>query len=295
MSIYNNPFPTTDTDRHALWTMLVKRDIDAFVDQNWELIADDFIETGFTAINASGSINPDSWRLPFATLDDYRQGWLEQARQLNAHCDSHTLQQTLYGATILHDVEVNGDAAIVHKKFDGEVVATNGERIPLKWQTIYHCTKIDGRWKIRGFVGYLPYPILASVPFSVNQPKQIPTGAQQHTTAGPYSPVLIVNPGSLVVISGQAAIDHTGRLVGNTIESQTRITLDNCQSQLATAGCNFSDVFKVNVYLRDIADWTAFNEVYTQYLPDPKPVRTAIEAKLLPDLLVEVEMWAVKA
>ena len=295
MSISDNPFPPADADRYALWTMLVKRDIDAFMAQDWDLIADDFIETGFTAIDASGSPNPDSWQLTFASLADYRRVWLEQARQLNDRCEPDVLRQAVYTATTLRDIEVNGNAAILHKKFDGEVPTTDGERISLKWQTVYHCSKLDNTWKISGFVGFLPHPITTLVASPAKPPKQIPQGAHQHRSAGPYSPVLIVNPGSLVVISGQAALDPEGNIVGSSIEPQTRATLENCLSQLAAAGCSFSDVFKVTVYLADIALWSDFNEVYKQFLPDPQPVRTAVQASLLPELLVEVEMWAVKA
>lgn len=128
----------------------------------------------------------------------------------------------------------------------------------------------------------------------MNEIKQLPLGASQHVTAGPYSPVLIIQPGQLVVISGQAAIDPTGAVIGNTIDEQTRVTLDNCQHQLATAGCTLADVFKVNVFLTDLENWSVFNQIYQNYLPEPRPVRTAIQSGLLPGLLVEVEMWGVK-
>jgi 2-iminobutanoate/2-iminopropanoate deaminase len=129
---------------------------------------------------------------------------------------------------------------------------------------------------------------------SEHSAKMVPPGASQHVTAGPYSPVLIVSPGQLVVISGQAAIDHAGNVVGETIEEQARLTLHNCRQQLATAGCTLADVFKVNVYLTDLAEWPRFNVVYREIMPEPRPVRTAVQAGLLMTLKVEIEMWAVK-
>jgi 2-iminobutanoate/2-iminopropanoate deaminase len=63
---------------------------------------------------------------------------------------------------------------------------------------------------------------------------------------------------------------------------------------MATAGCSFDDVFKVNVYLTDLSIWDRFNVVYRELMPEPRPVRTAVGTKLLPGLLVEIEMWAVK-
>lgn len=125
--------------------------------------------------------------------------------------------------------------------------------------------------------------------------KRRPEGARQHATAGPYSPVIEVDAQHLVVISGQVAVDPDGRVIGGTIEEQTRATLDNCSDCLASAGCTLGDVFKVNIYLADLDHWTRFNEVYQEVMLEPLPVRTAVQAILLPGYLVEIEMWAVKA
>ncbi len=124
--------------------------------------------------------------------------------------------------------------------------------------------------------------------------KSVPPGADQHVTAGPYSPVIEVDARRLVVLSGQVAVDLDGRIVGETIEEQARSTLDNCRRQLMAAGCDFGDVFKVNVYLADLADWARFNAVYEESFPRPLPVRTAVQAVLMSDFRVEIEMWAVK-
>ena len=86
-----------------------------------------------------------------------------------------------------------------------------------------------------------------------------------------------------------------GNVIGTSIEEQTHATLQNCLRQLVTAGCTFKDVFKVNVFLKDLADWPKFNEVYKTYFPDPKPVRTAVQTPLLMTFLVEIELWATKA
>ena len=125
--------------------------------------------------------------------------------------------------------------------------------------------------------------------------KRRPEGARQHLTAGPYSPVLEVDAQRLVVISGQVAVDLHGRVIGSTIEEQTRATLGNCVDCLASASCTLGDVFKVNIYLADLGHWTRFNEIYQEMMPEPLPVRTAVQAILLPGYLVEIEMWAVKA
>lgn len=124
--------------------------------------------------------------------------------------------------------------------------------------------------------------------------KSRPRNARQHVTAGPYSPVLEVDARHLVVLSGQVAVDLEGHVIGETIEEQTAATLRNCAGHLAAAGCTLADVFKVNIYLADLADWARFNAIYEEMMSEPLPVRTAVQAILLPGYTVEIEMWAVK-
>ena len=124
--------------------------------------------------------------------------------------------------------------------------------------------------------------------------KRVPAGAVQHKTAGPYSPVIEIDARKLVIVSGQVAVNLEGEVVGQTIEEQTRSTLDNCRRHLAAAGASLADVFKVNVYLSDLSEWERFNAVYEGIMPPPLPVRTAVQTILLPDYRVEIEMWAVK-
>ncbi|MCB2130248.1 MAG: RidA family protein [Rhodobacteraceae bacterium] len=116
--------------------------------------------------------------------------------------------------------------------------------------------------------------------------------AVQHKTAGPYSPVLRISAGDIVVISGQAPVNLDGKVIGETIEEQALLTLENCKAQLLTGGATLADVFKVNVYLTDLAEWPRFNAVYSQFMPRPFPARTAIGCALLDGFKVEIEMWA---
>ena len=124
--------------------------------------------------------------------------------------------------------------------------------------------------------------------------KEIPQGASQHVTAGPYSPVLEITCNKVVVISGQTSTAMDGRVLGETVEEQTRLVLENCKNQLAAAGCTLEQVFKVNVYMKDLGEWGAFNAIYQEIMPEPRPVRTAVQTGLLPGILVEIEMWAAK-
>lgn len=124
--------------------------------------------------------------------------------------------------------------------------------------------------------------------------KEVPQGAAQHVTAGPYSPVLEIACNKLVVISGQTSTRMDGTVEGKNVEEQAALVLENCRKQLETAGCTLDQVFKVNVYLKDLEEWGTFNRVYREMMPEPMPVRTAVQTGLLPGILVEIEMWAAK-
>ena len=288
-----NPFPN-DPDRHALWEMLVTRDVAAFVAQDWEQIAGDFIESGFWGLDARFRANPDAWQLSFPTLASYREVWLGQAQATAGRTAPAKLSEALTDATTLRDIELRGESAVVHKKFDGKLEFDDGSSETLRWQTLYHCRKIAGTWKIAGFVGYLPNPLGEAAAGATGSVKEVPTGSSQHATAGPYSPVLRVRATELVVISGQVGVAPDGSVRSDDFTAQTEDTLENCFRQLSSAGLGAADVFKVNVYLTDLANWDAFNAVYRERFPDPKPVRTAVGTQLLPGILVEVELWAAR-
>lgn len=112
--------------------------------------------------------------------------------------------------------------------------------------------------------------------------------------AGPFSPVVVVPAGDLVVVSGQGPLDGDNNLVGETIEEQTASTIERCRRLLEAAGAGLEDVFKVSVYLTDLALWPRFNEAYKTAMPVPLPARTAVGTDLLMGMMVELEMWAVR-
>ncbi|MEO6499929.1 MAG: RidA family protein [Mucilaginibacter sp.] len=288
-----NPFPVEDKDRHELWEIAVNRDIKAFIAQDWALTGGDFHEENFMGIDAGFLGNPDAWKLTFPNLEAYKTEWLKQAKEFAETAWAEDPEASLFRITVLRDIDVQGDSAILHKKFFGNLKKANGELVPANWQTLYHAKKINGSWKLTGFTGYMPH-FLGDMATAASA-KKVPANAAQHTTAGPYSPVLEINAGKLVVISGQAAIDMDGKVIGDTIEEQAAYTIDNCARQLAYAGCTLDDVFKVNVYMKDLADWPRFNTVYKNYFNEPRPVRAAVQTGLLMTLLVEIEMWAVKS
>jgi 2-iminobutanoate/2-iminopropanoate deaminase len=106
----------------------------------------------------------------------------------------------------------------------------------------------------------------------------------------PYSPVVV--SGDLVYTAGQVANDENGKIVSDEIEAQTRRVLDNLRACLRAAGCELSDVIKVNAYLTDLANFPVYNDIYREYFKEPYPARTTIGAPLAPGYLVEIEAVA---
>ena len=111
---------------------------------------------------------------------------------------------------------------------------------------------------------------------------------------GPYSQA--IQAGNTIYVSGQLPIDPaTGAFAGEAIAAQTRQSLTNLKSILNAAGADMCDVVKTTVYLANIADFTAMNEVYAEFFTAPYPARAAFEVACLPrNALVEIECVAVK-
>jgi len=156
MSYDINPF-ADDPDRSAIWEMLVRRDIDAYLAADWDAVNDDFIVEGFIGIQGNGSGNADMWTLGFPSLADYKAGWLGGTIEEKDFAEA--LRPALFRVTELNHIEINGDMALAHKKFDGAVARADGTDMVLNWQSLYYLRRIGGVWKIFGFTGYLPNPM----------------------------------------------------------------------------------------------------------------------------------------
>ena len=111
---------------------------------------------------------------------------------------------------------------------------------------------------------------------------------------GPYSQA--IEAGGMVFASGQVPIDPaTDQFVSGGIKEQTRQSLTNARSILQQAGTDLSHVVKTTVFLADMADFAAMNEVSAEFFSQPYPARSAVAVKQLPKgALVEVECIAVK-
>lgn len=111
---------------------------------------------------------------------------------------------------------------------------------------------------------------------------------------GPYSQA--VETAHTVYVSGQLPIDPaTGAFAGDTIEAQTRQSLENIKAILAAAGLGMDAVVKTTVLLADINDFAAMNAVYAEYFTDVCPARAAFQVAALPKAArVEIEAVAAK-
>lgn len=154
-----NPFPN-DPDRQEIWEILMRRDFEAFIAADWSLTEPDFVEAEFQGIDGGKIGNPDHWRLKYADLASYRDEWLRQAAEFkDVEFQGISKIDFLFQTCVLRDIDINGDRAVAHKKFDGKTETTQGDAVRLLWQTLYFMKKVDGHWKISGFVGYIPYPL----------------------------------------------------------------------------------------------------------------------------------------
>ncbi len=109
---------------------------------------------------------------------------------------------------------------------------------------------------------------------------------------GPYSQAIQI--GQLLFTSGQVPIDpETGAIVEGGIQEQARQSLNNIKAILNAAGTNMGAVVKTTVFLQDMNDFAAMNEVYAEFFQEPYPARSAVQVGRLPkDALVEIEAIA---
>jgi 2-iminobutanoate/2-iminopropanoate deaminase len=109
---------------------------------------------------------------------------------------------------------------------------------------------------------------------------------------GPYSPA--VRAGQLLFVSGQVPIDPaTGSLVSGDIRTETRRVMDNLGALLTAGGLDFSAVVRTTVFLADINDFAAMNDVYASYFHEPFPARATVQVARLPrDARVEIDVIA---
>ncbi len=109
----------------------------------------------------------------------------------------------------------------------------------------------------------------------------------------PYSQGILTD--GFIFVSGQGPADPgTGEMKLGTIKDETRQTLENVKAILKAAGASMDDVVKVQVYLSDIGDFVAMNEVYKEYFGESLPARTTVGVSLAAGMKVEIDVIARK-
>ena len=110
---------------------------------------------------------------------------------------------------------------------------------------------------------------------------------------GPYSQA--IGTGDLIFVSGQIPFTPGGERVKGGIKSETIRVLENLKAVLEEGGVSLDQVIKTTVYLKDMADFAEFNEVYGEYFPENPPARACVEVSALPKgVSVEIEAIAVR-
>lgn len=109
---------------------------------------------------------------------------------------------------------------------------------------------------------------------------------------GPYSQAM--RAGDILFVSGQIPyVPSTMKLVSEDIKEQTRQSLENVKAILEEAGSSLNDVVKAGVFIKNMNEFGAINEVYAEYFSDNKPARACVEVARLPlDVRVEIEVIA---
>ncbi len=108
---------------------------------------------------------------------------------------------------------------------------------------------------------------------------------------GPYSQAIAAN--GFLFISGQLGVTTSGEFAGADVKSQAQRSLQNLQAILSEAGLSFENAVKTTIFLADIADFAAVNEIYAEFFKEPYPARSTVAVKTLPKGgLVEIELIA---
>ena len=124
--------------------------------------------------------------------------------------------------------------------------------------------------------------------------KQAITAPGAPKAIGPYSSALRADP--FLFVSGQVPFDPaTGAMVDGDIKAQTRRVLENIGALLQSGGLTYAHVVRTTVFLADMNDFTAMNEVYKTFFDEPYPARSTIQAARLPrDARIEIDVIAMR-
>lgn len=151
---------------------------------------------------------------------------------------------------------------------------THGSKVRSNWDLIWEKVKIiDVKWGLK-------------------MKKKAIITKKAPAAIGPYSQA--IKAGELIFVSGQIPIDlSTGKLIADDIKSQTRQSLENIKAILEAGGSSLAKVIKISVFLNDMKDFLAMNEIYRDYFPRNFPARSCMKISELPmNAKVEIEAIA---
>ena len=125
--------------------------------------------------------------------------------------------------------------------------------------------------------------------------KQVVSTRQAPAAIGPYSQA-VISPNGMVYTAGQVAIvPATGEIIAGGIKEQTRQVLENIKAIVDAAGSSMANVAKTTVFLKDMSEFGAMNEVYAEFFKESPPARSTVEVARLPkDVRVEIEAVAIQ-
>lgn len=123
--------------------------------------------------------------------------------------------------------------------------------------------------------------------------RELVTAAGAAKAIGPYSPALKV--GNLLFLSGSIPLDPmSGQLVAGGIKEQTTRVMENIKALLTAAGADFNQVARTTVFMVDLGEFAAMNEIYSSYFTAPYPARSTVQVVKLPrDVRVEIDVIAI--
>lgn len=123
--------------------------------------------------------------------------------------------------------------------------------------------------------------------------RELVTAAGAASAIGPYSPAL--KAGNLMFLSGSIPLDPvSGQIVAGDITAQTRRVMENIKALLEAGGADFFNVVRTTVFMVDLGEFAAMNEIYASYFSAPYPARSTVQVVKLPkDVRVEIDVIAV--
>lgn len=125
--------------------------------------------------------------------------------------------------------------------------------------------------------------------------KEVITTENAPKAIGPYSQAVKVTCGQMLFVSGNIPLDpKTMEIIGQTAADQCRQVMENLKAVLQAGGADFSKIVKTTIFLSDMNDFTAVNEIYASYFSEDPPARATVEVSRLPkDVKVEIDAIAV--